>query len=343
MSSDVFVSYAQNGEDVVLNRVFAGVTAGRYIDVGAHDPIELSVTKQLYDSGWSGLNLEPVAEPFKALCEARPRDVTLQLAAGQESGRQTFYVVPDTGLSTLREEVAGRHADDGRTVAPVEVAVETLDHLWEEHFAGEQVHVLKIDVEGAEQQVLGGLDLTRHRPWVLLIEATEPLSPIPTHDAWEPALLTAGYEFCMFDGVSRWYVASEHVELKGPLSYPACCLDLYLPLHQWQATYRSELFEQQAATWREEALTQAVTRQMHARELGELREQLAFQTWKRDTERARAEHAEWQLGLVEQERTWLRGVVEGLEQRAVATAHPARRLAGKLVRTVSRRATSAPS
>src|SRR6266851_465847 len=44
----------------MLARVFAGRTAGFYVDVSAADPVNLSVTKWFYDLGWSGLNIEPI-------------------------------------------------------------------------------------------------------------------------------------------------------------------------------------------------------------------------------------------------------------------------------------------
>ena len=51
------VSYAQNFEDVMLARLFAGRKAGFYVDVGAADPINLSVTKWFYEQGWNGINI----------------------------------------------------------------------------------------------------------------------------------------------------------------------------------------------------------------------------------------------------------------------------------------------
>jgi len=47
-----FISYAQNHEDVLLYRALKGVGKGFYIDVGANDPEEDSVTKAFYDRGW---------------------------------------------------------------------------------------------------------------------------------------------------------------------------------------------------------------------------------------------------------------------------------------------------
>ncbi|MBO9627365.1 MAG: hypothetical protein J7484_13455, partial [Microbacterium sp.] len=57
-----FLSYAQNREDVLLHRVFRGIENGRYIDIGAGHPRLDSVTKSLYELGWSGINIEPIPE-----------------------------------------------------------------------------------------------------------------------------------------------------------------------------------------------------------------------------------------------------------------------------------------
>ena len=89
------------------------------------------------------------------------------------------------------------------------------------------VHFLKVDVEGAEEKVLRSVDLARWRPWVLVVEATEPNSTTSTHAGWEPILLAAGYTFTLFDGLSRFYVSAEHPELAEALSYPACPQDWY--------------------------------------------------------------------------------------------------------------------
>src|SRR5215207_3038394 len=97
--SEPFVSYAQNGEDVVLWRALRHVRRGRYVDVGAADPVEYSVTHAFYRRGWRGLNVEPVAQLADALRRKRPEDHTVVAAAGAraETGR-TFFVVEATGL-----------------------------------------------------------------------------------------------------------------------------------------------------------------------------------------------------------------------------------------------------
>ncbi len=229
MPDSLFVSYAQNGEDVVLWRALGHVAGGRYVEVGANDPSEMSVTRAFYDAGWSGITIEPVPAFAAAHRDARPRD-TLVEAAITDAGVSTItlHEIPGTGLSTLVDAVSATHEGNGWEHRDIEVVAMRLDDVLDEHLApGEPIHFLLVDVEGAERSVLESVDLRRRRPWVLVIEATNPLSTEPSHTAWEGTVLAAGYRFCLFDGLSRFYVAEEHAELAPALSYPACPHDVY--------------------------------------------------------------------------------------------------------------------
>ena len=204
-----FTSYSQNGEDVLLWRALSHVEDGFYVDVGAADPTEFSVTRGFYDRGWHGINCEPAEHYARALLAERPRDLTLRVAVGRAAGRLAFHRIADTGLSTLDAEVAAGHARAGWRVEDAEVEVTTLAALLARH-APPVIHFLKIDVEGAEADVVAGADFSVHRPWIILLEATRPLSDAQSHALWEPALLEAGYAFVWFDGLNRFYVAAEH-------------------------------------------------------------------------------------------------------------------------------------
>lgn len=103
------VSYAANGEDVLLLRAFADCHQGFFVDVGAGDPEEESVTKNLVDRlDWRGVNIEPVPELLERLRSLRPNDINIGVAVGAQPGKATFYrILPapglegGTGLSTL--------------------------------------------------------------------------------------------------------------------------------------------------------------------------------------------------------------------------------------------------
>jgi Methyltransferase FkbM domain len=72
------------------------------------------------------------------------------------------------------------------------VRIVTLASVWVKFVKGE-VHFLKIDLEGYERQVLSGMDLTNFRPWIILIEATQPLTSTATCELWEQWLRGAPY------------------------------------------------------------------------------------------------------------------------------------------------------
>ena len=214
-----FVSYAQNHEDVMLARVFRGLHDGFYIDVGAQDPRIDSVTKAFYEQGWHGINLEPVEAWFAKLRQDRPRDITLCVAAGAVEGEVDFHEVVDTGLSTSSDEFARRHQAQGHRVVTRKVPVRTLDAICAEHGV-QQVHFLKVDAEGDEAAVLRGIDLLRLRPWVILVEATEPNAQSSTHAQWEPLVVGRGYDFVYDDGLNRFYLATEHAALAQAFATP---------------------------------------------------------------------------------------------------------------------------
>ena len=226
-----FVSYAQHGEDVVLWRALGSVTQGRYVEVGANHPTDLSITRAFYDRGWSGVTIDPV-QTFEALHrEQRPRDTFVRAAVtDQDVTEIELNEFPGTGLSTLDAEVTARHDAAGREYRTTTVPARRLDAVLQDAgLAGSDIHFMTVDTEGAEPQVLASIDLTHWRPWVLVVESTVPLSSVESHAEWEPAVLAAGYTFCQFDGLSRWYVADEHAErLRAALSYPACPLDDYV-------------------------------------------------------------------------------------------------------------------
>ena len=203
----MFISYAQNFEDVLLWRALRDVQAGFYIDVGASHPDVDSVTRAFFDRGWRGINIEPGAEDAARLAAARPGDITLQVAAGRTDGEADFFPVPGTGLSTLLGQP--RDLQTGR------VAVRTLAGICRT-YVRQTIHFLKIDVEGTEADVLAGADLVTYRPWIILVEAVAPLSTIPSHASWEPGLLEQGYRFAWFDGLNRFYVAEEQASALLP-------------------------------------------------------------------------------------------------------------------------------
>jgi len=241
-----FISYAQNFEDVILKRALKDVKKGFYIDVGANDPEEDSVTKAFYDRDWHGVNIEPLPEHYKALVEKRPRDINLAIAAGEADGELTLFEVPEVrGWASLSCDVASNHKEEGFTIDELKVPVKTLDAICEEYAAGD-IHFLKIDVEGFELEVVRGADFEKWRPWILVIEATLPNSQEPSYETWESILFMHRYSFAYFDGLNRYYVAEEHKDLLSALTVQPNVFDSFTTINQAKAVESAQQAEAKA-------------------------------------------------------------------------------------------------
>jgi FkbM family methyltransferase len=256
---EVLVSYAQNGEDIVLWRALRHLSEGVYVDVGGWDPDVDSVTRLFYEAGWRGIDVEPIPEFAERFRERRPGNEVVQAVITDEPVDQVvLHRFGGTGLSTVDDQIARRHDEEGLARQDITVPARRLDDVLAASALVEgTIHFLKVDVEGAEEQVLRSVDLGHWRPWVLVVEATEPNSTQTTHGAWEPLLLAAGYTFTLFDGLSRFYVSPDHPELAAALSYPACALDEYqkvreVEMHHEVARLRRALDEAHATVERSE-------------------------------------------------------------------------------------------
>lgn len=244
------ISYAQNFEDVLLWRALGHVANGFYIDAGANDPVDHSVTKAFYDAGWSGINIEPLPAFHQVFVAQRPRDINLAIAAGAQDGSLTLFDVPSVnGWASPDRTVAEAHRAEGYAIRELTVPVRTLASVCAEHAAGE-IHFLKIDVEGFEGEVLRGMDFARWRPWVLVVEATMPDSRVTNHASWEHLVTSHGYQFAWFDGLNRYYVAPEHPELLAAFTVQPNVFDDFISHHLKHAWADLKTAAEQAAAER---------------------------------------------------------------------------------------------
>lgn len=229
--SDPFVSYSQNGEDVVLWRALGHVSDGFYVDIGAGWPQQHSVTKAFSLRGWRGINVDPNPSFHTALAADRPRDISLCLGISDHHETLPFSVIAETGLSTFEPTIADRHRASGWQTQEIRTETITLAELWEKYIPHDQpVHFLKVDAEGFEEKIIGSNDWSKNRPWVVVCESTAPLSSQQTHHGFEKVLLDAEYVFVLFDGLNRYYVSGEHSEIIEKLSAPANPLDAYISI-----------------------------------------------------------------------------------------------------------------
>lgn len=213
---EYLLSFAQEKEDIILYHLLKNVTGPiRYVDVGANDPVDISVTKFFYDRGGSGINIEPQQRYIDQLNKERPRDINLEVGVSNKDGELTLFgegVGASFELDNEQVNFQTAHT----------VPVVTLSDVFDKHvLKDEDIHFLKIDVEGWERECLEGMDFVRFRPWILCIESTLPDTDIPCHEKWEELVLGQNYVFLGVSGINRYYAASER--LNGIQEFREAC------------------------------------------------------------------------------------------------------------------------
>jgi FkbM family methyltransferase len=345
-----FVSYAQNLEDVMLWRALKDIEKGFYIDVGANDPVVDSVTKAFYERGWRGINVEPLPSHWRDLTADRPEDINLQCAAGESKGELRLWETDVRGWATASREVIEKHRSDGHEGEFHTVPVLRLADICADHVTGD-IHFLKIDVEGFEKSVISGMDFTRFRPWIVVVEATVPNSMIENYQDWESIVLSNAYTLAYADGLNRFYIAQERLDrLERQLRYPPNTFDDYIRIQQQNSEYRAQQAETRAQQFEvmaqaSEARAQASEARAQASEARARQSEYALQQTQQDSE-YRAQQAEakaWQseqalqqaqirLQAVFSSTSWrITRPLRGIKRVLSGDARPARQMIAKAV------------
>jgi FkbM family methyltransferase len=174
------ISWSQGGEDLALLHAIRGKRDGIFIDVGAHHPSRFSVTRHLYQMGWSGVNVDANQELINAFKKARPRDINLCAAVGLEP-KYTFTIFEEAAISTLDSEWRNKFINENNKIArEVEVEGRKLRSILDDFQPQQRIDLLSIDAEGSDLQVLQSLEFetlekSRFPKW-LLLEAAPPVS-----------------------------------------------------------------------------------------------------------------------------------------------------------------------
>lgn len=248
------ISYAQNMEDILLDRVFRG-RPGTFMDVGGNHPFIDNNTYFFYVRGWRGVSLEPTQRGHALFVEHRPDDLNLAVAASDAEGSLPFYEIANadglTGLSTLELDAAEEYRAQGFDVVESCVPVRTVASLVAEHRI-EPPDIMSIDVESHEGAVIRGIPFATWRPKVLVVESTAPLTSVASYLEWEPILLRHGYVFATFNGVNRFYLRDDLADELPKFATPVNVLDHYhrqevVALSNQAGEYRDKYEREKAA------------------------------------------------------------------------------------------------
>lgn len=164
--------YSQCSQDKYLeNKFFKGYKNGFYVDVGAHNGIDINNT--LYferNNNWNGINIEPIKKIFDSLVKNRPNDININCAVCNHNGETEFYLNEGYTemLSGIKDNYDKRHLerlnneniDNFSTTQIIKVITKKLDTIFDENNIS-HINYLSIDVEGAEFEVIKSINFDK--------------------------------------------------------------------------------------------------------------------------------------------------------------------------------------
>jgi FkbM family methyltransferase len=179
-------SYSLNNIDIKLNEIFQNKKNGFYVELGANDGINQSNTfffEKFFN--WSGILIEPFIDNFKACKVNRsPLNHVVNAACVSNSFKSDTMPLMYSNLMTIAlkgdNDISDRekHAKSGSKFIKGKNFVfnsptRTLTSILEESHAPKLIDLLSLDVEGAEIEVLKGLDHSKYRFDYICVESRE--------------------------------------------------------------------------------------------------------------------------------------------------------------------------
>jgi FkbM family methyltransferase len=166
-------SYSQEGEDLILKRLFEGKKNGVYVDVGAYHPKRFSNTYLFYLKGWNGINIEPRPGSSKLFNKIRPRDINLEFPVSDENSELIYYLFNEPALNGFSKNLSDERdgTKGARVIAEVKLHTRKLGEILDEYLPkNTEIDFLSIDTEGLDYKVLNSNNWGKYKPKIILLE-----------------------------------------------------------------------------------------------------------------------------------------------------------------------------
>jgi FkbM family methyltransferase len=168
-----YSSFAQVGEDMILDRYFNEKKSGFYVDIGANHPYIYSNTYKFYLKGWRGVNVDANLGTKKLFDAVRPKDINMDAGVSLTPGESDFYMFENNVFNTLDKQTAERHCKEFSISVKeiIKVRTTTLADILNTYLPPfQKIDFMSIDVEGLDMEVLRSNDWEKYKPEVLAVE-----------------------------------------------------------------------------------------------------------------------------------------------------------------------------
>jgi FkbM family methyltransferase len=163
-------TYSLLGEDLVVKNFFKNLKKGLYVDIGCHNPLRMNNTQLLYQKGWRGINVDVGKFSIDLFNFLRPDDLNYHCAVSNKNKNVILYFNKEySPLSSIKKNFVNKRIKG--ILKKKKIKGFRLDDIlsWGK-YKNKQIDFLDIDVEGADLEVLEGLNFKKYNPKIICIE-----------------------------------------------------------------------------------------------------------------------------------------------------------------------------
>jgi len=207
--------YATDGIDAIIQFKLKNTKKIFYVDVGAFHPFCASNTYAMYRRGAKGINIDATPGQMKNFKIARRKDINLQVAVSDENKSKKFYIFNKqdlNGFSPQKKLVEAKEAILRKTIT---IPTKKLSEILDKYLPKKQtIHLLSIDVEGHDLNVLKSNDWNKYKPQLIVVEQfCESIDEILKTDIYK-FLKSKEYDIVGFTGMNVLYERNSNISKK---------------------------------------------------------------------------------------------------------------------------------
>ena len=163
-------TYSLFSEDLAILKFFKNKKKGFYVDIGCYHPTHINNTYLLYKKGWNGINIDVSQFSIDLFKFMRPDDLNYKCAVSETNKKVNLYYQKEHSQLTSINKLTAKKFIKGRLKKKIINSYSLEEILSWGKYKDYEIDFLDVDVEGADLQVLKGLNFSKRKPKLICVE-----------------------------------------------------------------------------------------------------------------------------------------------------------------------------
>ena len=163
-------SYAISNVDLIIDRIFAKIKRGIYLDIGCNHPIKYNNTYLLYNRGWKGINIDSDEKSISAFNKFRKNDYNFKgLISSSEKNINYYYYHDRSALNTVDKNLVKSRKAKPKKI--IKLSTTTINKIISNSpYKNKKINLLSIDIENHEYEALKNFNFKKYKIDIIVTE-----------------------------------------------------------------------------------------------------------------------------------------------------------------------------